>query len=164
MYEITIDQIKEKAEELAKEGKSWHFHILTPQCQLNDQDRFAFILENAEDSEVFITYSDEALMSLGKKLFPLLHNDVLKEGDDDQSRPSPEGKKIIQRAKELTAKGQLWHHHVLFPDCIYNDSKKWMILFEDQENQKTLKAVSDQEPKGDLKEIETLYYKQKKIE
>ena len=158
--EIDIEEIKQKAQGFAREGKSWHFHILTPECQLNDSGRFAFVLENATDHQVFVTYSDIPYLDVGKQLVQLLHQDVLVK-KNKPAKPSPAAAKIIKRAKDLTSQGKLWHHHMLFPDCIFNNSGKWMVIFEDLENKKTLKALSDQEPFSDLKEIETLYYQQK---
>lgn len=56
--EAGVAEIREKTKKLAAKGKSWHFHILTPQCQLNKSNRFALVLENATNNEVFVFYSD----------------------------------------------------------------------------------------------------------
>jgi hypothetical protein len=160
--EVSISEIKQKAYQFSREGKSWHFHILTPECKLNKSGRYAFVLENTTDKEVFVTYSDVPYMDVGRQLVQLLHQGIL-EKKAKPVKPSPAAKKIIERARELTSQGKLWHHHMLFPDCIFNDSGKWMIIFEDLENKKILKALSDEEPLSDLKQIETLYYQQKSL-
>ena len=67
---------------------------------------------------------------------------------------------IIRRAMELNKKKIQWHHHLLFPDCIFNHHKKWNIVFEDPENGKKTETFYDSEPKDDLLEIEKLIYSQ----
>jgi hypothetical protein len=163
--EVSVDEIKERAKNLYQEGKSWHFHILTPKCQLNSSDRFAFVLENATEGEVFVVYTESPLMNLGKELVKFLHGDVVdKEREKSkETKISEEAKKIVDRAQKLTNQGKPWHHHMLFPDCIFNDSGKWMVIFEDQEKGKILRSTTDEEPKNDLKAIETLYYQQKTL-
>lgn len=168
MKKVSIKKIKEEAKKLAQEGKSWHFHILTPECQFNDSDKSAFILENASDGEVFVYYSDEPQMGVGKELVKLLHGkDVVKDsdknGEDGEGELSESVKEIIKRAKALNKKGKFWHHHMLFPDCFFNEIKgKWMIVLEDHEEGELLSSVFDNEPKSALKEIEPLFYKQRK--
>ena len=161
MIKVSKEKIEKKALQFTKKGMSWHFHMLTSACQLNESGRFAFILENSTDSEVFVTYSDAPYMDLGKKLVKLLHKGVLdKKSKAIRPKISHGAKKIITRAKKLNQQGKFWHHHMLFPDCIFNDSGKWLIVLEDQETGQVLRAVSDKEPTADLKEIEVLYYQQ----
>jgi hypothetical protein len=165
MKKVSVEGIKSKASELAKEGKRWHFHILTPECQLNEKDGYALIVENTSDGEGFVCYSDEPYMGVGKELVKLLHgDDVVDSGDDEElSEPSGQVKRILKRAKELNEKGVAWHHHMLFPGCVFNKHEgKFVIVFEDKEAGIVIESVSDQEPKGDLQHIETLFYQQKK--
>jgi len=163
MIEISINKIEQKARELAKNRKPWHFHILTPRCQLNEIGRYAFLLESHATHEVFVAYSDTPYMDLGKRLAPLLHKGVSfkKEGVAPPVEFKEETKRVIERAKRLNQEGKFWHHHSLPPDCIFNDSHKWLIMFENQENKEVLKVFSNEEPIDDLKEIEPLYYQQK---
>ena len=166
MTEITIDQLKTKAQEFAQDHKKWHFHILTPGCQLNDTDRYALVLENTTDGESFACFSDEPYMGVGKELVKLLHgDDVVKEdsGEEKSLEPSEQVKKILEKAGQLRAEGKPWHHHMLFPGCKYNKyGDKWVIIFEDKEAGEIIEAISDDEPKSDLEHIETLFYQQKK--
>jgi len=46
MKQTTVDEIKQHATKLVREQKVWHFHILTPECLLNDKDNYALMLEN----------------------------------------------------------------------------------------------------------------------
>lgn len=165
MINLSPSNILEKARELSKNKKSWHFHILTPECIFNKEDKYALILENSTDGESYVHYSKKAEMRTGEKLVKLLHGkDVVDKKDNKEKKnPSKTILKIVKRAKELIDKGQYWHHHMLFPDCIFNKHKgKWTIIFEDQENNEVLESVTDHEPKEDLKLIEPLFYKQKK--
>jgi len=166
MKQITIEQIKQKAEKFASSGKKWHFHILTPACQLNDESNYALILENTTNNKSFACRSDEPYMDIGKELVKLLHGDDVVKDDNQEtkvSEPSPQVQKILEKAKQLNDAGKSWHHHMLFPDCRFNKHQdKWTIIFEDKEAGEIIESVSDDEPKGDLQHIETLFYQQKK--
>lgn len=165
MNKISPEELKRKAHYFAESGKNWHFHILTPGCILNDSGRYAFILENSTDGEVYFHTSDKILRDLGKELAKLLHgNDIIKDDDSEESyehEVSLAAKQILDHARELNLQHKIWHHHMLFPLCTFNESKgKWNLILEDPDNDLLLKSPSDEEPKADLKEIETLFYSQ----
>jgi hypothetical protein len=104
-------------------------------------------------------------MDIGKTLVQLLHgNDVIKtEAEPKLLPPSLEVIKIIKRAQDSNKAGKFWHHHMLFPDCIYNKNPgQWAIVFEDQVNKEVITSLSADEPKNDLQYIENLFYQQKK--
>lgn len=165
MIKATIEEIKKIAQDYAIKGMKWHFHILTPECQLNDVKEYALILENAVDEKVYVCFSSTPYMSIGKELVQLLHgNDVLKGSEEKKEYPpSSQVKKLLERAQSSTDKGIFWHHHMLFPYCKFNNNKgKWKILFEDKENNEVIESISENEPKGDLQHIEALFYNQKK--
>lgn len=162
MKKATASEINKLAKQFNKDNKKWHFHLLTPTCKLNKSKSHAFILEDSTDKKIYVAYSKKPLMKLGKELVKLLHK-VLSGNAQKQTKMSKDGKKIFQRAKELNKQSKYWHHHMLFPDCIYNDSGKWMIFFEDQEKGKVIKALSQKEPKADLEQIEKLYYQQEDL-
>ena len=70
--------------------------------------------------------------------------------------------RIVSRAEELNKKGIEWHHHMFFPNCIFNKHKgKFCIVFEDSKLG-VIESISDKEPKEDLKRIEPLFYSQNK--
>ncbi len=103
-------------------------------------------------------------MELGKQLVQLLHKEDIVQAAPfaTAGKIQPCAMNIINRAKELCTKGDLWHHHMLFPDCIFNKHQgKWTIMFEDLENKKIMESISDEEPRSVLREIEILFYKQK---
>lgn len=162
---MTVDEIKSLAKQFSAGKKKWHFHILTPNCQLNDFHKYALVLENVTDNQSYVVYSNEPYMGIGKELVTLLHGtDVVKdETEKKASPPSIQVSNLLARAKELSSKGIFWHHHMLFPGCKYNKHGiKWVIVFEDQEKRETIEIVSDTEPKSDLQYIEGLFYSQKK--
>ena len=165
MKTTSIDQIYVTAQNLQRTQKKWHFHILTPECQLNTTDQYALILENISDQEIWVCYSAEPYMDVGQKLVQLLHGDdvVMTDTQDVQKPPSPQVKELLQRAKQMSQQGRFWHHHMLFPGCMFNNhEEKYVIVFEDQANQKIIESLSDKEPKSDLQHIERLFYSQQK--
>ncbi len=165
MIKATSDEIKRIAHDYALKGIKWHFHILTPDCQLNDVKEYALILESVTDENIYVCFSTTPYMSIGKELVLLLHGSEVLKGNEEYKEvpPSPQVEKLLERARNLTEKGVFWHHHMLFPYCIFNKNKgKWTILFEDKENNEVIESVSENEPKRDLQHIEALFYSQKK--
>lgn len=164
MEDITIEELERKARLFQEQGKKWHFHMLTPDCHFNSNEKkHAFVLENNSDNEFFVTYSDERHMEVGKRLVKIIHGNKILEENEKRDISDPAMRQIIERAKGLNNKSKLWHHHLLFPACIFNKHKgKWNIIFEDKENDKILEAIFDNEPVNELREIEILYYQQKK--
>ncbi len=158
MQEISLDSIKLKAESFHRQGLKWHFHILTPDCKFNEDSRYVFIIESP--TRTYVYYSNKAEKELGKELVPLLHGSkVLKEeATTSNHQPSEKVLKIIQLAKYLNEQGKEWHHHVLFPGCIYNkNSPKFTLIFEGAEE--VLENVTQNEPTADIKLIEPLFYR-----
>jgi hypothetical protein len=162
MRATSIEEIMNKAREFNAHGKKWHFHMLTPDCMFNERkDKHAFVLENETDDEVFVTYSDERYMEQGKELVEMLHGTSITKGKCASEDENME--LMLRKAKELNEGGISWHHHMLFPNCIYNKHKgKWCIVFEDKEQNRVIESVSDKEPTADLSKIEKLYYEQKR--
>jgi hypothetical protein len=162
--ELPLDQIEAYALRFSQEKCSWHFHILTGDCMLNQSCEHAFILESPTSEEFFFHHCSEKPMEAGKRLAKLLHgNDIVQDSPVEGISQMPAAAaEIIIRAKELSANGTLWHHHMLFPDCVFNKHPgSWTIMFEDSDRKQILESVSDREPRPELKEIETLFYGQR---
>ena len=88
---LSIDEIRKTAINLAESGSNWHFHILTPECKLNNEDQFAFVLEDSNSDTSYVCYSNKPPMDLGAELVKLLVNqDILVER-----------KKVRARAKNI---------------------------------------------------------------
>ena len=164
MQEITIEEAMAKAKEFQAKGKKWHFHMLTPDCMFNERkDKQAFVLENRSDGQVFVVYSDKRYMEEGQTLVKMLHGKKILGEEATGARPEhPNLKIILEKAKRLNEKGIHWHHHMLFPECVFNKHKgKWCLVFEDKEEKKLIEATYEEEPTEDLRKIEILYYAQK---
>lgn len=161
--ELPLNQFIPVAQTLIVAGKRWHFHILTPGCKLNDAADFVLLLESTTDEEIYAAHSDTKPTEVGKKLVEMLHGKSItsKEKASGDQVVSPAIQQIVRRAAELNAQSKPWHHHMLFPDCTFNGSGRWKILFEDPDTGQILESLSSDEPKADLKQIETLFYQQK---
>ncbi len=162
MEETELEEIRRLAHRIQKQGKAWHFHVLTPQCVFNEKNRYAFILECPDDKKQLVHYSDRAERALGEELAPLIHGVKIlqKDGKESAHKPSPEMQKIIDRAQELNDKNIEWHHHVLSPSCMYSTNhQKFTFVFEDPESQNVTTNLTDTEPTDDLKYIERLFYR-----
>jgi hypothetical protein len=165
MDESSLETIRNTAHTLADQGAKWHFHILTPTCSLNSVQRFAFILEDVDHHQTLVHHSEKMEQGLGAELSPLLHKVSLKPNPtpEGNSQPSAEVKQILNRAWELNQENVHWHHHVLFPGCIFNKAAdRFTLVFEDPQQKVTLEQVSDSEPTADLALLEPLFYAQKK--
>lgn len=164
MKTVSLAEITKIAHQLLTKKQSWHFHLLTPTCQLNKAKKHAFVLEDISSNQIFVHYSNTPQMALGKQLLKALHGIDLNKDNTTKLPTSNRMLKILNRALELTHQGKLWHHHTLLPQCIYNPNVgQWTIYFEDPENHQVLTSQGDQEPKNDLLCIEKLYYQQKTI-
>jgi len=157
MRAATTKEIEEKARLHSAKGLKWHFHMLSPECLLNDKGQYAFILERAGEASL-VHYSDKMEMVLRSQLLPLLHGSEVLVAEDSKYQPSKTVRAIISRAKQLNAAGVEWHHHVLFPDCIFNKhAPNWVLMFEDKQRGKILESMTEAEPIEDLKQIEPLF-------
>lgn len=165
MKSASVEEIVTTAEELNAKHSPWHFHLLTPVCLINNAVEYALILEDSSAHETFVCYSARPFANVGKQLVTLLHGrqvvDQVKPAA--KTKPSPAVEKIIERAKAITGQKILWHHHLFFPDCIYNPHPgKWTLTLEDPQNKYVLESVTNTEPQADLQLIEPLFYAQKK--
>ena len=162
---VTIKSILELAKRWQSEGKSWHFHILTPECLLNKTKKYVLLVENTTDNQSEQVFSNQPYMNIGQELVKLLHgNKVMSRNNNVEQNPLSETvRQLLIRANELSAKQLFWHHHMLFPECRYNSHKgQWVIVFEDPEQGTILESVSTEEPLVALQHIEHAFYHQKK--
>ena len=169
MRKVTSKKILKTARGLDKEGKRWHFHILTPGCVFNKDKRFALILENTSEKEQFIHFYLKKPSKTGQKLVEMLHGmGISKKGKISDvtlknTKLSAKVELMVKRAIELNLKGFSWHHHVLFPDCMFNkDSRYWTLVFENPLDNEAIEERFKEEPIEALSQIEPLNYVQKK--
>ncbi len=160
MKTVSLSAIPKKALFCNSKGVKWHFHMLSPSCGLSDSSRYAFVLETADSGMPFVHYSDKHEMDLRNQLLPFLHDKKVLDPNsvDTSHQSSAVVEKMVKRAKELNQKHIEWHHHMLFPDCYFNQRKpKWVLMFEDPEANETYQSLNDNEPLNDLKQIELLF-------
>lgn len=164
MIKTSFLEIEKKVLDWHKQKKRWHFHLLTPDCIFNQKNgQNAFVVENISDQIVFIIYSSKRNMLLGKKLLSLLHGSKILDRNDQGIKSSNRSfENILKKITIMNQKDIVWHHHMFFPECVFNSHKgEWNITFEDQEADKKIEALYDKEPIDDLKRIEIFYYEQK---
>lgn len=160
MQLLPLEVLHKKALTYAKTDTAWHFHLLSPTCLFNSEKRFAFIVEMPEKNESFVYYSDKPQKELGAELSPLLHKFAAQPSEP--APPTINGMAIVERAKVLHEQNIAWHHHVLFPGCIFNKrSPSFVLTLEDPITGSVMESVTEYEPKGDLQYMEPLFYAQK---
>ena len=164
MLEKTLEEIVNISKQLGIDNKNLHFHLLTPECVFNTKKEFALILENSTDNKTLVNYSSTKQEESAKKLLELLHGikaDDVKKFEISKS-VSPKVKIMVKRAKELIDEKIPWHHHALFPGCIFNKEKnKWVVMIEDPETREIMENITQGQPNSDLHLIEPLFYHQK---
>ena len=160
MTEVSYEAVRSKAHELHESKADWHFHILTPECALNDQERYAFVVEQVEPPASWVYFSGRVEKELDQELLPLLHGDEVMnhEATSTSYQPSDVVSSMVKRASELNEQGTEWHHHMLFPGCQLNTHPgQFALVFEDPQTKVALESVTDHEPINDLKQIEPLF-------
>lgn len=161
MKETTIEDVLSKAESWHAQGMSWHIHMLTPSCVFNERtDKHAFVLENGTLGEAYVVYSDEPHTEADQKLLFMIHgDDILDEEKGATDSSNLKMQIIIEKARRLNEAGLPWHHHMLFPDCVFNKHEgKWSIAFESEADGEFLEVLYDEEPVDDLRRIEILFF------
>ena len=161
--EITIQEARQKAELWSAQRISWHFHMMPPDCVLNkERNEHALVLENETDNKIYVVYSDKALVDLDREFVQIRFGEqILSGGEEHGISHNKTMQKILQKSASLNNRKVLWHHHILFPDCLYNEHKgKWVILFENVAENEIMEAVYDTKPEDDLRRIEVLFFEQ----
>ncbi|MBN1315411.1 MAG: hypothetical protein JXA42_08085 [Anaerolineales bacterium] len=164
MNERTVPQVIEIARGCKGAGKRWHFHVLPPGCHFSPQpDRFVLVMENRSDGETFAVYGDDPFIDASQELVTLLHGDTVLDQEKGKTQSvNPAIQQILERAKVLIDRKIYWHHHMLFPDCVFNrHAGLWNLVFENPETGEVLETLYPEEPLADLRRLEVLYFSQK---
>jgi hypothetical protein len=159
--EVALGSCLDLAMKLTGAQKKWHSHVLSPHCVLNPYpEQFAIVIEDDTDGVSYIAASD-GFPEVDRELVKMLHgDDILDEaksrlGGADVSIDS----ELLARVVELNDRGVPWHHHMNFPDCVFNQRKgKWAITVESGTGDIAYETY-DHEPKEILREIEVLYFR-----
>lgn len=167
MIEVDADQLLEIGRELATKGERFHNHVLSDDCKLSERPQCALIVEASDRDEVYVAYSDEPMMDVGRALAAMVHGgDPLEDtsapgGGDPLAAQSLEVAEMMRRAGALAARGQHWHHHILFPECVFNPYPgEWTLIFEDPDTGETLESVTSEKPEQDIRVTETMFFSQ----
>jgi len=60
-------------------------------------------------------------MEEGKEVVKLIHgNKIVEDKETDAGITDENVKLMLEKAKKFNEQGIHWHHHMLFPDCIFN--------------------------------------------
>ncbi len=134
---------------------------MSPDCFLNENSRYAFVLECADKNIALVHLSDQPEKSLAAELSPLLHGSDVMDATSTQKQYTPSGivAQMSQRAQELNDKSIEWHHHMLFPDCMFNThAPNHVLMLEDSSTGEAIISITEYDPIDDLKQIENLYF------
>jgi len=82
--------------------------------------------------------------------------DISKVIDIGKKVTFPEWLKI---AEELSNKGIKWHEHYLFPNCIFNNTDKYVAILENEQTGEIFVSIEENPSKEDLKKLEELVFK-----
>ena len=67
--------------------------------------------------------------------------------------------KWLKIAETLTKKDIKWHEHYLFPNCIFNKTKKYVAILENEETGDIFISESKKHRPKDLERLEKLVFK-----
>ena len=161
MQIATLEEIRTKAIAAHEASKPWHFHVMSPDCLLNTNDQYAFVFEGERSDDVLVSFSDRPEKELALELSPLLHGkDVLDPtSTDDNYQPSEIISQMTDRVAELNSQRIEWHHHMLFPNCIFNGySPSHVLMVEDTTVGEEILSITEHDPVDDLRKIEHLFF------
>ncbi len=163
MQKILIDQARGKARSWQKLGENWHFHVLFPDCVFNTQsNQYALVLENRTADQTFVVYSENGFAKVSQELLRLHYGDNILDKTQviafSEEKPI---KQILNQCEAFSQDNILWHHHMLFPDCIFNQHPgKWNIVLEGRGETQIVNALYDEEPLDDFQQLEIAYFKE----
>jgi len=69
----------------------------------------------------------------------------------------------LKIAEKLTKGNIKWHEHYLFPNCIFNKTKKYVAILENEETGEIFVSESVKHKPKDLEKLEKLVFKSVRI-
>lgn len=158
--EVALERCRDIALGLDETGKNWHSHVLSPGCRLNPfPDLYAIVVEDNTDDVTYVASSD-GFPEVDKELVKILHGDDILDADKiaDDGSEGQESSTLLALVEDLDGRGVAWHHHMHFPDCVFNPRRgQWAISVEHGDG-----AVADEsyaeEPVDVLRRIEVAYF------
>ena len=157
---ITYQQIAQSdclslAQNLAKDGKHWHSHVLSPGCLHNPFKGYALVIEDDTAAIPYISDCGNAFPEVDKDLVKMLHGaDIL---DSSQRAGLVPPSQVLNHLAVLQEQMTPWHHHMHFPGCAFNPHPgKWSISVESPDL--LVAEAFGAEPIDVLREVEVLYF------
>jgi hypothetical protein len=139
-------------------GKKWHSHVLSPGCQHNPYaQEYAIVIEDDTDDVTYLARSDN-FPEVDKQLVKMLHgDDILDPAKATGAGVGVAESGMLKRLVEVNKKSHHWHHHMNFPDCVFNPHRgKWAITIESDEG--VFSEAYEEEPVDVLREVEVIYF------
>ena len=65
---------------------------------------------------------------------------------------------ILKNAQKCYKEKSKWHFHILTPACMFNDKKKFAIIFENEQEKDKLVSFFDEKPLKQGEKLEALFY------
>ncbi len=69
---------------------------------------------------------------------------------------------LVLLAKSYCENGTPWHHHFLTLKCMFNKSKTFQIILENEETGESFVSQFDYRPMKELELLENLFFERKK--
>ena len=154
---IPMEECVGLAESLQAKSRRWHSHAIWPGCLESPYPDYAVIIEDSEGGRSFISPSD-TFPEVDKVLVRMLHgDDILDPRRSHGDADAPVESKVLDVVRAAVAKGAAWHHHMCFPDCVFNrEPGKWTISVESGDD--LCWESWDAEPTDVLWELEILCF------
>lgn len=159
--EVPLSECATLGHRLQDQGRSWHIHVLAPDCRMNPKPgRFAFVIEDRTDEETYVAFSPERPRAVNLELLKVLHGEHVLDrpaGQDDDAAAAESP--LVSRIRDLDRRGVAWHHHMHFPDCMLNPHPgKWAISLEAADSDTVESEAFAEEPHEVLSAIEIIYF------
>ena len=65
---------------------------------------------------------------------------------------------ILKSAEKCYKEKSKWHFHILTPSCMFNDKKKFAIIFEAEEQKDQMVSFFNKKPLKEGEKLEALFY------
>lgn len=128
---LPLERCAAVAESLQSASRPWHSHALWPGCIENPFPDFGVVIESQEDGKTYVAQSD-VFPEVDKVLVRMLHGDEILDPSRERSAAEASVEStVLDLARVADANGTAWHHHMCFPDCVFNpEPGRWTISVE----------------------------------
>lgn len=149
---VTIEELNKIAGKRTKNNLPWHHHCLHNKCIFNDTNKDLVLLEADKIYYAFVKNDD---IKYKRNLERMAYNmNKKRKIKTEKKLDNNVLKKII-----TLDKNKRWHFHILLPHCIFNNSKKYKLIIENETDEKKEEFLFDRHPWELVKEIDKIYLK-----